>query len=137
MTKGQRILNIILIVVIGALAAASGFFYAKTVTLQKQVQASAGEATATPSTDLAPITDLPVTPSASISPAPTPSASVIPSAKLTPGTTGTYTVKAGDSMSSIASGLGVNWLTLAQANGLDATTANKIKIGQVLKVPAK
>lgn len=51
---------------------------------------------------------------------------------VTPGT-GTYVVKAGDTLSAIAKRYGVTWQKLAEMNGLK--DPNQIKPGQVLKVP--
>jgi lysozyme len=56
---------------------------------------------------------------------------------LKSGAAGTYTVKSGDSISGIATSLGVSMSSLISANGMTDTTANNIKIGQVLKVPQK
>ncbi|NBU23036.1 MAG: LysM peptidoglycan-binding domain-containing protein [Actinobacteria bacterium] len=46
----------------------------------------------------------------------------------------TYTVKAGDTLASIARSLGVSATALATLNGI--TNPNLIRIGQVLKVPS-
>ncbi len=153
MTRGFKVLTTVLVLIVGALAVATGYFYAKTTNLEGQLKTAATNAAnvkviETPDIDLsAPVVIPSVTPSPSISvkatvvpkATPTPKATTIasPTPKSTTATSGTYTVKAGDSMSSIAASLGVNWLTMAEANGLDATTANNIKVGQVLKVPAK
>lgn len=48
-------------------------------------------------------------------------------------TAGTYTVKAGDTLSAIGRTLGVDWTDLAAANGIKSPYV--INIGQVLKVP--
>ena len=161
MSKGQRILNIILIIMIAILATGTGFFYSKSTALESQIKGSGTSSTGS-SQAAAASTDSATDPSlntpldsldSTLSPTPTPTTSTkatttavvkttpkpstTPTPKLTAGTAGTYTVKSGDTMSTIASGLGVNWLDLAKANGLDASTANTIKIGQVLKVPTK
>ncbi len=47
---------------------------------------------------------------------------------------GSFTVRPGDSLAKIASKLGTTVEALAQANGI--TDVNKIKVGQVLKLPA-
>lgn len=49
---------------------------------------------------------------------------------------GTYTVKAGDTLSSIASAYGVSWSTLASANSSTVSNPNLIYPGQVLEIPA-
>ena len=45
----------------------------------------------------------------------------------------TYTVKSGDSLSSIASQFGITWQQLAQANGL--TGSSRLNVGQKLVIP--
>jgi LysM repeat protein len=46
----------------------------------------------------------------------------------------TYTVKSGDTLTSIARSLGVSATELASLNGI--TNLNLIRVGQVLKVPS-
>lgn len=150
MNRGFKVLTTVLIIVIGILAVSSGFLYAKTTLLEKKLSGGADEQNSsdtlvnkTPiktdilSDDNAIKTSPSVTPSltVSVSPKPTTSTKVTPSSTLKPGTAGTYTVASGDTMYSIALKLKINWLDLAKANGLDETTANKIKIGQVLLLP--
>jgi LysM repeat protein/GH25 family lysozyme M1 (1,4-beta-N-acetylmuramidase) len=53
--------------------------------------------------------------------------------KPTPPTGGTYTVRSGDTLSTIAARYGVSWQTLQQLNGL--RDPNKIYPGQVLRLP--
>lgn len=48
--------------------------------------------------------------------------------------TGTYTVRAGDNLGRIAKAHGTTWQALAKLNGLP--DPNRLKVGQVLKVPA-
>lgn len=143
MSRGTKVLTTILIVVIGVLAGFSGYLFAKNTSLQGQLKngtstsAASGSILSSPTPTIAtPTPDSSIaTPAPSVSATPAPTTSVTP--KPIVGAAGTYTVKSGDTMYSIALGLGVNWLDLAKANGLDATTANKIKIGQVLTVPKK
>lgn len=53
---------------------------------------------------------------------------------VTPGgDTGTYTVKRGDTLSSIARAYGTTWQELAKLNGM--SNPNSLTIGQVIKVP--
>ncbi len=161
MTRGLKVITTILVILVGVLAIGTGYFYAKSANLEKQAKPGTvttstsidqadnqsldqtPDQTATPSPTPTPAATTTKTvttspkPTATVSAKPTPTPSVTTSAKPKAGAAGTYTVKAGDTMFSIASGLGVNWLDLAKANGLDATTANKIIIGQVLVVPTK
>lgn len=147
MNRGFKVLTTVLIIVIGALAVASGFLYAKTTLLEKKLAGEGVTVTKSPviaqvtspikteigteliSPTIVPTSTPTVTPTTSVTPI------VTPSAAPKSGTAGTYTVVSGDTMYSIGLKLKVNWLDLAKANGLDATTANKIKIGQVLVLP--
>lgn len=58
-----------------------------------------------------------------------------PSAPAAAGSTGTYTVKSGDTLSEIAVAHKTTTAALANLNGI--SNPNKIYVGQVLKVPAK
>lgn len=135
MTRGLKILLVVLIVLVGVLAGAAGFFYAKSVTLEKKL--GSDTSTLSPSTkDTSTDESTTTTPSAT-----TPSTST--SSVAQPAATGnrpsaptdTYTVLAGDTLSIVGSKLDISWLTLAEANGLSEEDANKIKVGQVLIVP--
>ena len=46
-----------------------------------------------------------------------------------------YTVKKGDTLSSIASSFGVRWVEIAKANGIE--DPSRLSLGQVLKIPPK
>jgi LysM repeat protein len=74
---------------------------------------------------------------APVKPTPTPSVSATPTPKPTvspnPSTKKTYTVKAGDTLSGIASRFGTTSRILMDLNSI--TNANMIKIGQILKLP--
>lgn len=149
MTRGTKILTTVLILVIGALSALSGILFARNTNLQGQLKTDSiaePSITSTPTPVVSPIgtgsTAETVTPTPTTTATPTPTTSTsVPTTTISPkpvaGTPGTYTVKAGDTMFSIASGLSINWLDLAKANGMDENTANKIKIGQVLTIPKK
>ena len=52
-------------------------------------------------------------------------------------TPGAYTVQAGDTLYAIARRYGVSPATLMQVNGLTPTTANTIRVGTTLRIPAK
>jgi N-acetylmuramoyl-L-alanine amidase len=56
----------------------------------------------------------------------------VPATKTTPGL---YTVKRGDTLTSIAKSLGVSLDDLSKANKI--TDPKKLQLGQVLKVPRK
>lgn len=66
-------------------------------------------------------------------PAPAPAPKPKPAPKPAPAKTGTYTVRAGDTLSGIASKYGTSWQELQRINGIP--DANKIYPGQVLKLP--
>ncbi len=158
MNKSVKTLFTVMIIVIGLLAVTSGFFIAKTVSLEKNANNSVAPVVSPTNapTDSVDLSGLAASPSvsASVSPAPSVSASAIPKVSVSPKAsvlpkvtatptptsvaTGTkYVVKSGDTMSTIAAQYKVSWLNLAKANGLDATTANNIKIGQILTIPSK
>ena len=61
-----------------------------------------------------------------------PAAPARPAAK----SSGTYTVKAGDTLYKISRQYGVRPAALMQANGLTPETANTIRVGQTLRIPA-
>lgn len=66
----------------------------------------------------------------------TPSVKPAPAPKPTPAPVqGTYTVKAGDTLSGIASRYGTTWQELQRINGIP--DANRIFPGQVIKLPSK
>lgn len=75
----------------------------------------------------APAPRKPVSPTPAAAPAPVRPASV-------PG--GAYTVKAGDTLYKISRQYGVSPTALMQANGLTPETANTIRVGQTLRIPA-
>lgn len=55
-----------------------------------------------------------------------------------PATAATYTVKAGDSLSKIATGFpGIGWKDIFEANKDQLSDPDLIKPGQILKIPAK
>ena len=152
MTRGTKILTTVLILVIGALSALSGILFARNTNLEGQLKTDSiaePSIVSTPTPEVSPIGTGSTVETPTPTPTPTPASTSTPttstsatsatttSPKPVAGTPGTYTVKAGDTMFSIASGLSIGWLDLAKANGMDENTANKIKIGQVLVVPKK
>ncbi|WP_369138885.1 transglycosylase family protein [Modestobacter versicolor] len=53
----------------------------------------------------------------------------------TPSSGGTYTVRAGDTLSKIAAAHGTSWQTLHAANGSTVPNPNAIRVGQQLQLP--
>lgn len=72
--------------------------------------------------------------------APAPAATPTPPSKapttVPPKQTGTYTVKAGDTLYKISRQYGIKPTELMQANGLTPETANNIRVGATLRIPA-
>lgn len=64
---------------------------------------------------------------------PVPGSSAAPAPAPQQGAQTTYTVKSGDSLSSIATQFGITWQALAQANGL--TGSSRLSVGQKLIIP--
>lgn len=135
MTKGIKILLVVLIILVGVLAGASGFLYAKNISLEKKLSSD----TTTLSTSTKP-----TSPDEEASTETTTSSGTTASSAVTEpaasdnrpsAPTDTHTVTAGETLSIIAGELDINWVTLAEANGLSEEDANKIKVGQVLIIP--
>jgi len=144
--RGSKVLVTFLIVIIGILAISTGYLFAKNSSLQKTSNSQDAsqddivKPTATKSVEATPT----VTASVTATSTPTPTSTKTTTATPTPTSTKTtavtgekYTVKAGDTMYSIALKYNVNWIKLAEANGLTEQTANNIKVGQVLVIPSK
>lgn len=135
--NGSKALITFLIVVIGALAISTGYLFAKNTNLEKNNTPVTVES----EPDVAEETSIEPTPTPTTEPSaiakPTPSPTPTSTTTKTPTVTGEkYTVKSGDTMYSIALKYKVNWIKLAQANGLTEQTANTIKVGQVLVIPS-
>lgn len=137
--NSPKALIIFLIVVIGILAISTGYLFAKNMSLTKTASSDTDKTvtdtpTITASASVTPSVSATVSPTVMASATATPTAT--PAATKTVATTGQkYTVKAGDTMYSIALQYKVNWIKLAEANGLTEQTANNIKVGQVLVIP--
>lgn len=135
MTRGIKALVIILIVLVGVLASGTGFFYAKSVSLENKAKTDTASPTLTDASYKA--SDTTTTPGSTTTPTTSTSTITAPAAigNRPSAPTDTYTVATGDTMSVIGGKLDISWITLADANGLTTDDANKIKIGQVLIVP--
>lgn len=129
MTRGVKWLLVILIFFAAVFAAGSGFFYAKTVSLEKKLSAKdeTKDATTSKVTETAATTavETPTTPSTTA--VTTSSADSRPSSP-----SDTVVVGEGETLFAIGQKVGVSWTQIAAANGIDA---DKIKIGQTLIVP--
>ena len=88
-----------------------------------------GEATPTPSVEATPT----ASPTESPTPSPSPTESPTPSPSGSPEVPKTYVVRSGDTLSGIALSLDISMADLIALNGI--TDPNKIKPGQVLKLP--
>lgn len=139
MTRGIKVLVTILIVLVGVLAGGGGFFFAKSLSLEKKLASDGSDITpvtkdkTTDNSTKNPTTDLTITPTTPATNSSVTAPAAIGNRPSAP--TDTYTVAAGDTMSIIGGKVDLNWITLAEANGLSTDDANKIKIGQVLLVP--
>jgi len=127
MTKGLKIIFGILIILVGALAALTGYFYAKSAAVQKGKstttedttkkitdEASTKESTETSETKTSTVTQ------------------AAPSGNRPSSPTDTVTVAQGETLFAIGQKAGVSWTVIADANGIDA---NKIQAGQTLIIP--
>lgn len=123
MSRGHKVLFTILIVLIGLLAASSGFLFSKNRSLQK----SSTSKTATPATSATKTVDDSKETAATSSvtePAPLNNRPSSPS--------DTVKVEQGATLFSIGQDVGVSWIILATVNGINA---DDIKAGQSIIVP--
>ena len=134
-SSGSPWLRVLLVVVLaGVITVASGPVAAVVgpfVTSIVGALTTPSEATPTPSAEATPT----ASPSESPSPSPSPSESPSPSASPSgsPDVQKTYVVQSGDTLSGIAMSLQISMDKLIALNGI--TDPNKIKPGQVLKLP--
>jgi LysM repeat protein len=134
-TLGQAILALAMILAVAALLAARLGSGTGAGGSSPSPAASASAVVAgspTPTASLAPTPTTPP-PSASPQPSPTPTATPRQTAKPSPSSGRTYTVKAGDTLSSIAARFGTTVKALQQLNGI--SDPSLIHPGQVLKIP--
>jgi len=144
MNRSNKVVFVILIIIIGLLAASTGILLAmnlntnsgggSTVTAKKTTQTptTTKDSTTTATTDkttdttTAPVTT-PATPSAVTEAAPI--------GDRPSGPTDSHKVAIGETLSVIAKLYDLNWVAVADANGLSEADANKIKAGQTLIIP--
>jgi len=137
MTRGVKTLITILIILVGLLAVAAGFFFAKSISLQKELigNNSNKTATATKTSDTNEKAEASEEEDKNTNTTPSSVTAASSSDERPSAPADTYTVKAGDTMFSIGQDLDVNWTVIAAANGLSEADANKIKVGDVLLIP--
>lgn len=127
MNKGLKVILVILIFFAGVLAVGIGFFYAKTLSLQKKID-NTGNSTQTSQSSIAPSTTTAV-----ITPAKTNTvAMAAPTGNRPSNPSDTATVAPGETLMAIGAKAGISWTTLAEANGIDP---NKIQAGQIIIIP--
>lgn len=127
MTRAQKVVFGILIVLVGLFAAGTGYFYSKSNSLSKTN--SENETKNITSTSTEPIVaDTPATTTPSTSAVSTPA----PLNNRPSSPSDTVIVGAGETLHAIGVKVGVSWTILADVNGIDA---NKIKAGDTIIVP--
>lgn len=145
MNKGNKVVFIILLSMIGLLAASTGILLAMNFSNPKtsctdvsQVNKPAADTSAvladkddtavtTPTTQTATPATSSETPSAVTEAAPLGDRPSSP--------TDSHTVASGETLFQIASKYSLTWIQIADANGISEADANKIKVGQVLIIP--
>ena len=132
-SSGSPWLRVLLVVVLaGVITVASGpvaSVVGPFVTSIVGALTTPSEATPTPSVEATPT----ASPTESPTPSPSPTESPTPSPSGSPEVSKTYVVRSGDTLSGIALSLDISMADLIALNGI--TDPNKIKPGQVLKLP--
>jgi len=132
-SNGSPWLRVLLVVVLaGVITVASGPVAGVVGPILTSVVGSLttpSEATPTPSVEVTPT----ASPTESPTPSPSPTESPTPSPSGSPEVPKTYVVRSGDTLSGIALSLDISMADLIALNGI--TDPNKIKPGQVLKLP--
>ena len=132
-SNGSPWLRVLLVVVLaGVITVASGPVAGVVGPILTSIVGSLttpSEATPTPSVEVTPT----ASPTESPTPSPSPTESPSPSPSGSPEVPKTYVVRSGDTLSGIALSLDISMADLIALNGI--TDPNKIKPGQVLKVP--
>jgi LysM repeat protein len=136
-SNGSPWLRVLLVVVLaGVITVASGPVAGVVGPIVTSIVGSLttpSEATPTPSAEATPTASPSESPSPSPSPSESPSPSPSPSPSGSPAIPNTYVVRSGDTLSGIALSLNISMADLIALNGI--TDPNKIKPGQVLKLP--
>ncbi len=131
MNRSTKVFITVLIIVLGILASSTGFFYAKVLKFGQQDKTVSTTSPAESNEESGETSLASENTSTATS-----AVTEVSSASNRPSTpTDTHKVAAGESMSSIGSEFDLNWITLAEANGLSSDDADKIKVGQVLIIP--
>lgn len=131
MSKGYKALLIVLIVVCGLLATSTGFFYAKTASLDKSTDSievtkkTVSDTDSTSSTSQTANTE-PITTNS------TAATTAAPAGNRPSSPSDTVTVADGETLFAIGQKVEVSWTLIAAANGIDA---DKIKAGDILIIP--
>lgn len=132
-SNGSPWLRVLLVVVLaGVITVASGPVAGVVGPILTSIVGSLttpSEATPTPSVEATPT----ASPTESPTPSPSPTESPTPSPSGSPEVSKTYVVRSGDTLSGIALSLDISMADLIALNGI--TDPNKIKPGQVLKLP--
>lgn len=129
MSKGFKVVLIVLIACVTLLAASTGFFYAKTKSLQKKVSSSTTKNTDSATTK--DISDKSTQANVSTSTS-TSELTAAPAGNQPSSPSDTVTVGNGETLFEIGQKVDVSWTLIGEANGIDA---DKIKAGQTLIIP--
>ena len=136
-SNGSPWLRVLLVVVLaGVITVASGPVAGVVGPIVTSIVGSLttpSEATPTPSVEATPTASPTESPTLSPSPSESPSPTPSPSPSGSPEVPKTYVVRSGDTLSGIALSLDISMADLIALNGI--TDPNKIKPGQVLKLP--
>jgi len=130
MTKGLKILFVILVVLVGLLATTTGIFYAKVLSLQKENKTTTTDNKATTKNTDASASDTKATTTTGSDTSTVTTAA--PAGNRPSSPADTVTVGAGETLFAIGQKVGVSWTILAEVNGIDA---NKIQAGETIIVP--
>ena len=134
MAKGYKVLFTLLIILAGLLAVSSGFFYAKNRNLENILSDESVKTDDTPKTETTGLNSTtPATePKTATTTPPTATTAPVVTGNKPSGPTDTVVVGMGETLFQIGQKVGVSWVVIAEANGIDA---DKIQAGQTLIVP--
>jgi len=128
MTPKVRNLIIFLLVIIGLLAGVAGFYFAKTISLGKNQTVNSNLNKNTASTTISVNTNVNANTNATASVVTQPAA--LGNRPSSP--SDTIVVASGETLSAVGTRVGVGWMKIAEANGIEA---DKIQAGQTLIIP--